>query len=111
MSHPAEAIESPEDRRAVERRAFDKVTRSMIDAGEDTGSFAWRHSIETNRLFWSVLKDNVFAEDNRLTNELKGQLVSLATWVERYTDRVLRGEAKGIAPLISVNDTIMSGMA
>ena len=51
------------------------------------------------------------AAGHRLSPELKGQIFSLATWIDGYTDKVLKGEANEIAPLVSVNDTIMQGLA
>ena len=54
---------------------------------------------------------NLFSDENRLTSDVKGQIFSLATWIEGYTDRVLRGETAGVRPLISINDTIMAGLA
>ncbi len=102
-------IETAEARRVAEREAFASVTANLVHAEQDdTGK---RQALVTNRLFWGVLKDNLFSEENKLTNDLKGQILTLATWVEGYTDKLLRGDAQEIRPLISVNSTIMSGLA
>ena len=98
-------IEASEVRRAAERRAFENVTRQMADATE-----AARSALESNRMLWSILKDNIFADENQLTEDLKGQIFSLATWVEGYTTKVLDGERE-IGALISINQTIMEGLA
>ena len=105
--------DTPVERRAAERRAFQKITSRLVEAANngELDALTRRHALETNRLFWSVLKDNVFSEENRLTIDVKGQIVTLATWVEGYTDRVLRGESAEIRPLISINDTVMEGLA
>ena len=112
MSYESQVTDSPSERRAAERQAFSRVTsRLSAAASHDPGTSAWRQALETNRLFWSVLKDNIFSDENRLTADVKGQIFTLATWVEGYTDRVLKGESREILPLISVNDTIMAGLA
>lgn len=103
------SIDPSDVRRAAEHRAFENVTRLMTEA--DTGSGdASRRALETNRMLWAVLKDNIFSDENRLTPDLKGQIFSLATWVEGYTAKVLRGE-KDMGALISINTTIMEGLA
>jgi flagellar biosynthesis regulator FlaF len=105
-------IDTPEERRATELQAFARVTKRLYDAADGhVEGTSWRQALETNRVFWSVLKDNLFAADNRLTSDLKGQIFALATWVEGYTDKVLAGQARELSPLISVNDTIMQGLA
>lgn len=105
-----ETNEAPEIRRAAERRAFDNVTREMSAAEFGSSDETTRQALEKNRLLWSVLMDNIFAAENRLPTDLKGQIFSLASWVEEYTHKVLRGE-KQMAPLISINNTIRSGLA
>ena len=109
---PFGSDDSPADRRASELQAFIKVTgRLAAAASGQVERTAWRQALETNRAFWTVLKENLFYSDNRLSPELKGQIFSLATWIDGYTDKVLKGEANEIAPLVSVNDTIMQGLA
>jgi len=106
----APTIEPSDVRRAAEHRAFENVTRQMADAKTLGETTAERAALERNRMLWSVLKDNIFADENELTEDLKGQIFSLATWVEGYTDKVLNGE-KEIGALISINNTIMEGLA
>ena len=105
----APTIDTSEVRRAAEHRAFENVTRQLAEAesGEDTATA--RNALETNLMLWSVLKDNIFADENRLTADLKGQIFSLATWIEGYTPKVLCGEKK-IGALISINNTVMAGL-
>lgn len=104
--------DTPAERRATELQAFIKVTDrlSAVAAGKSDRT-TWRQALETNRALWTVLKDNIFRTENRLTPELKGQIFSLATWIDGYTDKVLKGEAREVTPLIEVNDTIMQGLA
>ena len=103
------AIESPADRRIAEREAFANVTEGLKHAAEqdDTGK---HQALMTNRVFWGVLKDNLFSDENKLTADVKGQIFTLASWIEGYTDKVMRGDADEIRPLISINATIMAGL-
>ena len=103
-------IEASEVRRAAEHRAFENVTRQMADAETMGETEAARSALESNRMLWSILKDNIFADENQLTEDLKGQIFSLATWVEGYTTKVLDGERE-IGALICINQTIMEGLA
>jgi len=107
MSMEMDIIE-PEtfDRRGDEREAFSKVTAALASA--DTASL--HSALDDNRRLWSILQDNLFQEDNVLPDSLKSQLISLATWVDGYTAKVLEGEGD-VEALISVNTTIMEGLA
>ena len=106
MSMEMETIE-PEifDRRSDEREAFSKVTAAMVSA--DVANL--RSALDDNMRLWSILQDNLFQEDNILPESLKTQLISLATWVEGYTTKILEGEGE-LDALISVNTTIMEGL-
>jgi flagellar protein FlaF len=82
----------------------------MADAETLGETTAERSALETNRMLWSILKDNIFADENQLPQDLKGQIFSLANWVDGYTAKVLEGEGE-LEALISVNNSIMEGLA
>jgi|SRR5688572_28246793 flagellar biosynthesis regulator FlaF len=106
------SVDTAAERRASELQAFIKVTDRLSAVAAGTADrTTWRQALETNRAFWTVLKENIFRSENRLTPELKGQIFSLASWIESYTDKVLKGEAREVTPLIAVNDTVMQGLA
>jgi flagellar protein FlaF len=48
-------------------------------------------------------------ERNRLSKEVRAQIVSLSLWVTRYSKDVVR-EGASMDPLIEVNRTIMQGL-
>ena len=112
MSMEMEILEPEEfDRRSDERKAFSKVTSALENATARTaGDPYFESALDDNRRLWSILQENLFQEDNVLPDSLKSQLISLATWVEGYTAKVIRGEAE-VEALISVNQTIMEGLA
>ena len=107
MSMEMEIIEPGTfDRRNDEREAFSKVTMAL--AGANVAGL--RSALDDNKRLWSILQDNLFQEDNVLPDSLKSQLISLANWVDGYTAKVLEGEGE-VEALISVNTTIMEGLA
>ena len=98
-------VEIP-DRRSDERKAFSKVTIALENSNvADIG-----RALDDNRRLWSILYANLHHEDNLLPEELKSQLISLASWVDAYTSSVKEGEGE-LEALISVNKTIMEGLA
>ena len=111
MSMEAQLLETDSeveisDRRSDEREAFSKVTVALENSSvANLGS-----ALDDNRRLWSILQDNLHHEDNLLPEELKSQLISLASWVHSYTDSVIEGEGE-LEALISINRTIMEGLA
>lgn len=99
------ATESP---RSVEYRLFAQVTRSLLDIGPAIDSTA-HEALYWNRQLWITLQKDLAHENNGLPDQLKAGLISLAIWVDRYTTKVIRGEAE-VAPLIQVNRSIMEGL-
>lgn len=112
MSMEMEILE-PEsfDRRRDEHLAFTKVTSALMDVSDRTPSDPEvEAALAQNRRLWSVLQDNLFQDDNVLPEVLKDQLISLAHWVDGYTAKIIEGEGE-VEALISVNQTIMEGLA
>ena len=110
-SSPARRTSNPSDeRRREERDVFWRVTRDLEDvAGRDVADPVRDVALDRNRRLWAMLQDNLFLQDNQLPQPLKDQLISLASWVEGYTTRVLEGDGDMNA-LIAVNTTIMEGL-
>ena len=66
-------------------------------------------AIDWNRRLWITLQSDLAGEDNGFPDELRAQLISLAIWVDKHSRKAMRGEAR-LAPLISVNRSIMEGL-
>ena len=98
-----------EDPRQTEYRLFAAVTRALIEAQEKGGK-GYFNALDWNRRLWLTLQMDLSSDQNRLANPLKAQLISLAIWVDKHSSKVLRSEA-GLESLISVNRTIMEGLA
>ena len=95
-----------------EYRAFGKITAEMVRLKDAPKSeiVAVVRALDTNRQFWSVLAADCSLPQNNLPLQLRGQIISLAMWVARYTREVLR-EGAELEPLIDVNRTMMEGLS
>ncbi|MCR6646300.1 MAG: flagellar biosynthesis regulator FlaF [Terricaulis sp.] len=67
-------------------------------------------ALDANRRLWSVLSADCSVPENQLPLAVRGQIISLAMWVARYSSQVLR-EGADIEPLIDVNRTMMEGLS
>ena len=97
--------------RELEYRAFGQVTAGLLKAKEGVASATERvEALDANRRLWTVLANDCAAPSNQLPMTLRGQIISLALWVGRYSSSVLRENAD-IEPLIDINRTMMEGLA
>jgi flagellar protein FlaF len=97
--------------RELEYRAFGQVTAGLLKAKEAAASIADKaEALDANRRLWNVLSADCAVPGNQLPMTLRGQIISLALWVSRYSSSVLR-EGAAIDPLIDVNRTMMEGLA
>ncbi len=104
----ATQAESP---RELEYRAFGQVTAGLLRAKDEQPSLTvLAEAIDANRRLWTLLSTDCSAPENKLPLALRGQIVSLAMWVARYSSDVLRNGAD-LEPLIDVNRTMMEGLA
>ena len=102
------ANQNTEDPRLTEYRAFALFTRTMEDVKPEDHLERVK-AVANNRQLWLTLQRDLTSEGNALPLALKGQLLSIAIWVGRYSGKAMRGEAE-LAPLITVNKQIMEGL-
>ena len=96
--------------RELEYRAFGQVTAGLVRVKEERAPIAQvAEALDANRRLWSVLSADCSVPENQLPLTLRGQIISLAMWVARYSSQVLR-EGADIEPLIDVNRTMMEGL-
>jgi flagellar biosynthesis activator protein FlaF len=105
----ATQAESP---RELEYRAFGQATAGLISIKEEAQPTPTRlvEAIDANRRLWNLLSADCSAPENQLPMALRGQIISLAMWVTRYSREVLCDGAE-LDPLIDVNRTMMEGLA
>ena len=110
MSMEMHFHEPTTERRREEREAFWRVTRDLEDVASREASDPLREvALDRNRRLWSMLQDNLCMDENQLPQPLKDQLITLASWVEGYTTKVIEGDGD-LTALIAVNTTIMEGL-
>jgi flagellar biosynthesis activator protein FlaF len=97
--------------RELEYRAFGQVTAGLLKAKEGAASPSERvEALDANRRLWNILATDCAVPGNQLPLTLRGQIISLALWVAKYSSTVLR-EGADIEPLIDINRTVMEGLA
>ena len=98
--------------RESEYRLFGQVTRALIEASRSAaGDLQTRiDAIDWNRRLWSALANDCAQPENQLPMQLRAQIISLSSWVRRYSSSVMRGEEPFDA-LIDVNRIMMQGLA
>jgi flagellar protein FlaF len=101
-------VESP---RATEHRLMGQVTGEMISAAAagKTGA-ALVGCLHHNREVWSAFSNACATQGNELPPALRGQIISIALWVDRHTSAVIGGR-ETIDALIDVNRSVMEGLA
>ena len=98
------------DARRMEFDVFEKATSSLIEhKDKEAEDESFRDAVDFNRRLWRTLEKDLGAEANQLPDSLKAKLISVAMWVDRHSDLVLRNQA-AIDALIEINQTIMKGL-
>jgi flagellar biosynthesis activator protein FlaF len=97
--------------RDLEYRAFGQVTAGLVRVKQENAPMTVvAEAIDANRRLWNVLSADCAVPENQLPMALRGQIISLAMWVARYSSQVLRDGAD-VEPLIDINRTMMEGLA
>ncbi len=97
--------------RDLEYRAFGQVTAGLVRVKEENSPLAAvAEAIDANRRLWNVLSADCAVPENQLPLALRGQIISLAMWVARYSSEVLR-EGADVEPLIDINRAMMEGLS
>ena len=113
-------VESP---RQIEGRVFARITGQLKHHKADwvasegdklarLGVLAngLRQALFDNRMLWLRLQTDLADNSNAMPPELRAQLLSLALWVDRACNDVIRG-GDGLDALIDVNDSLIAGLS
>lgn len=104
------AATQAEEPREREYRAFGQATAGLVRIKEENPPLSVvLEAIDANRRLWNLLSADCAAPDNKLPISMRGQIISLAMWVARYSREVLR-EGADVEPLIDINRTMMEGL-
>ncbi|MFO1016459.1 MAG: flagellar biosynthesis regulator FlaF [Hyphomonadaceae bacterium] len=97
--------------RDLEYRAFGQVTAALVRVKDEKPALSIvLEALDANRRLWNVLSADCATPENKLPMALRGQIISLAMFVARYSRDVLRDGAD-VEPLIDINRTMMEGLA
>ncbi|WP_372803433.1 flagellar biosynthesis regulator FlaF [Paracoccus seriniphilus] len=95
--------------RDAEYDVISRVTRLLRQSDRDGRSAEAIMAVHKNNELWTLLATDLAAPGNRLSDELKAGLLSLAAFSIRHGHRVLAGEVSTDA-LIEVNMSILKGL-
>ncbi len=103
---------SSEVARDQEREAFDRGIALMEAARDDPEATGPRHAaIRYMQTLWSFLIRDLSDPANGLSDELKGNLMSIGLWTIRESDAILAGQSDNWAGLIDINRTVREGLS
>ncbi|MDP6352319.1 MAG: flagellar biosynthesis regulator FlaF [Alphaproteobacteria bacterium] len=105
----ASAIQTTETPREREYRLLARANRLMAETKEQRDVGTLYRAVLFNRQVWNTFLIDLTDERNALPQELKGMLISIGIWVEKFSDQVCDGE-ESVDDLIEVNRTIMDGL-
>ena len=103
-------IRHTESAREIEYRVFEWVTSALEAALVPGAHFTQKiRATHDNRALWQTLACDLAEDDNGLPEALRANLISLAIWVTRETDRVIL-QGVPLDDLIDINHKIMQGL-
>ena len=108
----AEIVEdSGEEGRSREQMALDRALELMSIAQQSgAASPEARTAIAYIQKLWNFLIEDLINPENSLTEQLRGDLISIGIWVIREADRILLDPTRNFAALIEVNKSIRDGL-
>ena len=97
--------------RDLEYKVLGTVTGALIKASEPETELSDKfNAVLWNEKVWHAFRCDLSSPDNKLPDELKASLISLAIWVSKETNRVMDHLAD-LDGLISINRQVMAGLA
>lgn len=106
----ASTIQTTETPREREYRLLARANRLLAETKEKDDIGTLYRAVLFNRQVWNTFLIDLTDERNKLPRDLKGMLISIGIWVEKFSDKVCDGE-ESVEDLIEVNRTIMDGLA
>ncbi|MEM6972334.1 MAG: flagellar biosynthesis regulator FlaF [Pseudomonadota bacterium] len=95
--------------RAIEYDAFSRVTGGLTAASSADDYARLASALHDNLRLWTTLAADLAGDGNAYPAALRGQLISLARFVQRHSQAVLAQKAT-VAPLIEINTAVMRGL-
>ena len=111
MTNPyAASLERFETHRETEARLLRELSRSLevAEAGEDHPELV--QAVARNRSLWTKFAVDLVQEGNKLPQELKATLLSIAGAVDRSCSEALAGDRRAITTLVAINRNIAAAL-
>lgn len=107
------AAQRTETPRELELRLLAQVTRALTEAAaSDAAEFGRRaEALDWNRRVWEVLGADCAVEGNGLPADVRARIVSLAIFVAKHTQAMMRREDDDWQILIDLNRALMQGLS
>ncbi|MFC3167359.1 MULTISPECIES: flagellar biosynthesis regulator FlaF [Paracoccus] len=99
-------VRTPRD---AEYDVFSRITRMLRQAAEDKNGADVIAAVHKNNQLWTILAADLASAGNGLPDEVRGGLLSLASFSLRHGHRAMARKA-AIEPLIDVNMAVMRGL-
>ena len=106
----AKAVQATETASEREYRLLARANRMLEDTKETQSIADLYRAVLFNRQVWNTFLIDLTDERNQLPTALKGSLISIGIWVEKFSDQVCDGD-EPVDDLIEVNRSIMEGLA
>lgn len=95
--------------RDVEYDAFSRITTMLRQAFMNKNRIAEIEAVSKNNELWTILAADLADDRNKLSDETRASLISLAMFSLRHGHGVL-AQSISVEPLIDINMSIMKGL-
>lgn len=95
--------------RDAEYDVFSRVTHMLRQAAGAGRGPEWIAAVDKNNQLWTLLASDLANPGNKLPDQVRAGLLSLAGFALRHGHQALAGKV-GIAPLIDINLAMMRGL-
>lgn len=106
-------IKKTADPKEIEYRVFQRITNDLKAfvgvKGIENLTEKMKDALWENQKFWNALRADLIVPENSLPPALRAQLLSIASFIDNHTVKILRGK-DSVDPIVEVNETIMRGL-
>jgi len=103
--------ESSEVARSQEAQAFDHANELLHKAESTRLQSKTAHdALSFNEDLWMILIEDLSHPENKLTEDLRAQLISIGIWVLKEIWRIRAGQSKSFSAIAEINKIIRNGL-
>lgn len=103
--------ESSEVARSQEAQAFDRANALLAKAvSAGLQSKVAQEALAFSEDLWMILIEDLAHPENKLTEALRAQLISIGIWVLKEIGRIRTGQSKAFSAIAEINNIIRNGL-